>query len=142
MSTRPAVSRFSRTVAAGFVSMLPLTVFAVDRTPARSLNISIFSDHYITAEKQFTDLDALEGWVKVSPPRVLRLYACGAESAARLLAAVERFQHAYIELRMAETGQPGCTTIAAGRSIPVAATQAPASERDPAVGRYWRNVMP
>jgi hypothetical protein len=143
MSAHTIVSRFFRTaVAGGLALILPLAAFALDPAPAWSLSVSVFSDRYIAAERQFTDLDALEGWVKSSSPRVIRLDGCGAASATRLLAAVERFQHAYLEIRMSEAGKPGCTPIGAGHSIPTALTQVSAGEREPAVDRYWRNVMP
>lgn len=147
MSAHTIVSRFSRTAVAGAVVgtvalLLPLAAFALDPAPARSLSVSVFSDRYVAAERQFTDLDALEGWVKSATPRVLRLDGCGAASATRLLAAVERFQHSYLDVRMSEVGDPGCATAAAGRSIPAAMTPVSVGQRDPAVDRYWRNVMP
>ena len=143
MSAHTIVSRFSRAaVAGGLALILPLVAFALDPAPARSLSVSVFSDRYVAAGRQFSDLDALEGWVKSGSPRVLRLDGCGAASATRFLAAVERFQHVYLEIRMSEAGEPGCTTVAAGRSIPAAVTEVSGGERDPAVDRYWRNVMP
>lgn len=143
MSALTIVSRFSRAVVAGAVAgtvalMLPLAAIGKDPASARSLSVSVFSDRYVAAGRQFSDLAALEGWVKSAGLRVIRLDGCGAGSAARLLATVERFQYAHLEIRMSEAGEPGCKTVATGRSIPVALTQ----ERDPAVERYWRNVMP
>lgn len=143
MNARTIGLRFSRIVVAGGLAlMLPLAVFALDPEPGRSVSVSVFSDRYLTAKRQFTDLDALEGWVKSATPRVLRLNGCGATSATRLLAAVERFQHVYLEIRMSEAGESGCTAGGAGRSIPAAMTLVSAGGRDTAVTLYWRNVMP
>jgi hypothetical protein len=143
MSAYIIVSRFSRTaVAGGLALILPLAAFALDPAPARSLSVSVFADRYIAAERQFTDLDALEGWVRSFSPRVIQLDGCGAASATRLLATVERFQHAHLQIRMSGAGEPGCTTSGSGRSIPAALAQLSAGEHEPAVDRYWRNVMP
>jgi hypothetical protein len=147
MSAHTIVFRFCRTTAARAVAgsvalLLPLAAVALDPAPARSLSVSVFSDRYVAAGRQFSDLDALEGWVKSASPRVLRLDGCGAASAARLLATVERFQHSYLDIRMSEAGDAGCTTVAAGRSIPAAIRQQPPGHHDFAVDRYWRNVAP
>jgi hypothetical protein len=145
MSTHTIVSRFYRAaVAGGLAFIFPLAAVAVDTAPAQTLTVSVFSDGYIAAGRQFSDLDALERWVKPTSPRVLRLDGCGPASATQLLATVERFQHAYLEIRMLGVGEPGCVAGVAGRPIRAAyaVTHVLAGERDDAVDRYWRSVMP
>jgi hypothetical protein len=142
MSAHFSLLHLSRTaLAVGLAMMFPLASVAQDAMSEQALSIAIFSDRYIVAGRQFSDLQALERGLN---PANLRLDACDQSSAERLLATVERLQHAYLEISMSGAGDARCAAAAAAHPNQVgdATTQAPTGERNPAVEQYWRSVMP
>jgi hypothetical protein len=142
MSAHFTVSHLSRTaLAASLVLTFPLAGVAQNPVSEETLSIAIFSDRYIVAGRQFSGLKALQRGLN---PSNLRLDGCDQASAARLLAMVERFQHAYLEIGVLGAGDPRCAAAAAAHPNRAsdATMQVPASERNQAVDPYWRSVMP
>ena len=81
----------------GLAAVLSLSVAAFDSAPAETVRVIVLPDRYTVGERQFSDVVALEAWMKPAGARVLQLDACGAASAKQLLTAVERFHAVYVE---------------------------------------------
>ena len=147
MSANPIVSRGCRSlVAGGFALILPLSGLALDNAPPEALSVKVFPDRYVAAGKPFSDLAALETWVKPIRIRLLWLDGCGPASTGQLLAAVERFHRVYVEgvqIRTYAADEPACVgaeqaSWAARDSV----TRAPGDEAYFAADQYGRSTIP
>jgi hypothetical protein len=81
------------------------------------LKVKVFPDRYVAAGFSFSDVAALEAWSRPIPSRSVSFETCGSASTRQLLAAVERFQSAYvdgIQIRALRPGEPGCPSSDAG----------------------------
>jgi len=118
MNARPLVSLLrTSVVAAGLALALPLPGVAADNAPPEALNVKVFSDHYIVAGKQFTDLTALEAWAKPILVREVWLDFCDPVPTKQFMAAIERFHTAYpegIQIRALSPEDERC--VSAGES--------------------------
>jgi hypothetical protein len=145
MYARAILSPSSRAaVIAGLAVILPLSGLALARTSGATLSVTVFPDRFISAGVPFVGLDALEALVAPANPSVLRLDACGPESANALLAAAERFRDRYQEIRVLAVTDATCAAVAGigvvrvsqvGDSMPTGAVSAPTR-------RYWQRVLP
>ena len=145
MNVHSIVSRFNRlSVAAGLALVFPLAALAQDRTSGATLSVAAFPDRFVSAGVPFVDLDALAALVDPANPSVLRIAACGDESANAMLVAAERFSGSYLELAMQVASEPACTTAARLGAIRVSQAGGPLPIRNSYVPseRYWRSVMP
>jgi hypothetical protein len=120
MSTRTSGSRVYAGLLAGAVCLsLPVSGLAANTASASVQLVKVFSNHYEAAGKRFADLDKLEAWVKTTGARGLVFNSCMSESTKPLAAALERFQHVYVDVRWSMAGESGCpavTTAKDGRS--------------------------
>jgi len=76
--------------------------------------VRIQADRYEVDGQRFTGLEQLEDWVQATNTRGLVFHSCIADSTAPLLAAFERFQNLYLDVRWSLPGEPECP--AAGRA--------------------------
>jgi hypothetical protein len=146
MTACAVVSRCRRILAGGFALVLPLSALGLDSVPPEALNVKVFSDRYVAAGKQFSDLAALEAWAKPILIRTLWLDSCGNASTRHLVAAVERFHSSYaegIQIRTFAVGEPACLGAAEqanwGRDD---VGRAPADEAYYATDQSGRSTMP
>lgn len=120
MRTHSIIARCSRSVVAACLALgLPLSGLAFDNVPPEALNVKVFPDRYVAADRPFSDLAALEAWAKPIRIRTLWLDSCGGPASdTRLLAAVERFHAIYaegVQIRTLAAEDPGC--LGAERAI-------------------------
>ena len=112
MNAGPVVSHCrSILIAGGLAIAFPLSSLGLDSVPPEALNVKVFPDRYVAAGKPFSDLAALEAWVKPIQIRTLWLDSCGNASTKQVVAAVERFHSVYaegIQIRTFAAGEPAC----------------------------------
>jgi sulfur relay (sulfurtransferase) complex TusBCD TusD component (DsrE family) len=144
MSMHSFVSHILRlATATGLTLCFAHSGFAQDSIAKETLSVTIFSDQYVSAGHVFSDLEALEAWVRLMRPRAIRLDACEPAAARRLLVAAHRFRHVYLEMRQLAAGQSVCALEAAARAVRVGSISPTiAADEDEAVDRYWRALMP
>ena len=93
-------------VAALLSSALPFTASAKDVPAAQK--VQVYPTYYAAGGKRFVDLDTLDVWVKSTGTRSLQFHTCMWTATDRLVAAIERFQHVYLDVRWIEPGTSGC----------------------------------
>jgi len=141
-------SYFGRAFLAGALGLtVALSAFAIDAEPEVALRVKVLPDHYAVGGARFSDVAALEAWVRPTGARVLQLDSCGQDSTKQLLAAVERLHHVYargLEIRTLAAGEPGCPEAIAEPTIWArdAVGQLPAASEYDARDAHGRGVMP
>jgi hypothetical protein len=90
--------------------LLPAFVGAAEPAARR---VTVFPDHYAADGKRFADLETLDRWVKSTGARSLEFHSCMWTSNQRLTAAIDRFQHVYIDVRWIDPGKSGCPAAVA-----------------------------
>ena len=113
------ISRFFAAV--GACVGLAQAAVAQDSIAAEPVSVWIFSDRYISAEHEFSDLEPLDARIQPTRPRVVRLDLCE-PFAARLLSMAYQFRDFHLEIRPLVAEHSACM--------------------DQAVDRYWLSVMP
>jgi|SRR6516225_3762467 hypothetical protein len=113
------------------------------RSPVAYPKITVFADYYVLAGSTFDDLNLLEKHVIMMHPRRLSLVACGSDVPRSLKAAVHRFPHVALEIRVVEPEERKCSGQPAV-AIPVSyqLAQRPRGIDDETVERYWLDLMP
>jgi hypothetical protein len=126
MNTRTLVSLGRRTVTVGgFALLFPLSGLAADNAPPDTLNVKVYSDHYVAAGKPFADLAALKAWAEPILIHTVWLDFCGSVSTEQLIGLVARFHAAYpagIQIRTLSPGDARCIP-AAGHASRTAAEE-------------------
>jgi hypothetical protein len=117
MSTRTFGSRVYGGALAGaaFLNFAVVGFAANAAAPGVQL-VKVFPAHYEAEGKRFADLDKLEAWVKAKGARGLILNSCLSESTKPLVAAIERFQHVYIDVTWSRAGESGCPAVTTART--------------------------
>jgi hypothetical protein len=98
--------RWAVMVAALLFSALPFTASAKEAPAAQK--VRVYPKYYAAGGKRFVDLDTLDAWVKSTGTQALQFYTCMWTATDRLVAAIERFQHVYLDVRWIEPGTSGC----------------------------------
>jgi hypothetical protein len=101
-----------RHAAALFLSLLNAAPSAKEPAANAAAQVRVFPDHYIAAGKRFAGLDDLDGWVRSGGARSLEFHARMWTANERLTAAIERFQHVYVDVRWTAPGKSGCPAVA------------------------------
>jgi hypothetical protein len=77
--------------------------------------VRVYPTYYAADGKRFANLDRLDDWVRSSGTRSLELHTCMWTANKQLTAAIERFQHVYLDVRWIEPGRSGCPAVARER---------------------------
>jgi len=96
-------------------SALPASALATERTVTAVQRVQVYPDHYAVGGRKFVDLATLEDWIKSTGTRSLELHSCMWTANERLVAAIERFQNVYLDVRWITPGMSGCPSVAPGK---------------------------
>ncbi len=107
-----------------------------------ALRIAAHDAHYTLGRSAFGDLDALADVVAAATPRSMELHACGPGSHRALLAAVHRFSHLPLTLRLSGADDAVCAAPSLAVRVGQQGSPGPTGIDEAAVARYWRQVMP
>lgn len=94
------------------VAALAGSVFATERAVPAIQQLRVLPNHYEAGGNQFVELERLEAWVKSTGARSLEFHTCMWTASDRLAAAMERFQHVYLDVRWVAPGNSGCPAVA------------------------------
>jgi hypothetical protein len=86
-------------------------VLANEPTVATVQQVRVYPTYYAVGGKRFANLDRLGDWVKASRVRSLEFHTCMWTADKQLTAAIERFQHVYLDVRWIEPGRLGCPAV-------------------------------
>lgn len=122
---------------------LAFSLPAEAQAPAESATITVFADRYVMGGVVFDDLDELDRRVGADRARRVDLLICGPQATRALKAAVHRFRHVPVQMRVPDIDERECMSKAAGLT-PVSRRQGrpPFGIDDEAVERYWLDIMP
>ena len=125
-------------VAFGFVAAAP-----ADPGPsAHSVTITVFADRYIVGNLAFDDLDLLEKHITATYAHEINLLICGAKATRALKAAVHRFRHVAMRMRMHDVDELECVSMGPlVTPIRQRVGQRPFGIDDEAVERFWLDLM-
>ena len=135
-------SLVSRFIAAVSVCLgIAQAAVAHDSTATETASVWIFSDRYISAEKEFSNSEPLDARVRSTLPQVVRLDLCE-PSAPHLLLTAYLFRDFHVEIRPLTAEHSACTVETTARVVRVAISQPLAPHEDKVVDQYWRGLMP
>lgn len=138
------VDYFTRSVVAGAVAIgFVACAVANPTTPADSVTIAVFDDRYIVGGRTFDDLNYIEKYLADARPHGVNLLICGANATRALKAAVHRFRHLPVTMRLPDADERDCMS----RAHHVTPVQwrigaRPFGIDDEAVERYWLDISP
>ena len=144
MNARFVVDRLAQSVVVGVLALSVVATTLAAAQPSRAtVTIAVFSDRYILAGRAFDDLDSLEKHITAIHAHGISLLACGPGVTRSLKAAVHRFRHVSVQMRVLETDDPECfSAVPGGTPVQVHAGLRPSGIDEEAVERYWRELMP
>jgi hypothetical protein len=93
------------------LSGLPHAASAKEPAAAVAQQVQVHPEYYRAGSRRFADLDRLDDWVKSTGTRSLEFHSCMWTATERLAAAIERFQHVYLDVRWIEPGKDGCPAV-------------------------------
>jgi hypothetical protein len=143
MNGRVVISRLMRCTVLG-AAFFGLSVTApADPGLSAPVPIKVFDDRYIAGDIAFDDLNYLEKHVSTTPGSGIVLLVCGSKATRALKAAVHRFRHIPVQIRVPDVDEFQCMSPAAHLvSVRQSIGQPPFGIDDEAVERYWRDMMP
>lgn len=144
MDGRVVVDRFTRGVVVVGVAFTFVAIALADPRPSTGgVTITVFDDRYVVGDLAFDDLDYLETHTDGTRVRSVELLICGARATRALKAAVHRFRHVPVQMRVPDADEHECMSKA---SLVTPARprvgQRPFGIDDQAVERYWLDMMP
>jgi len=143
MNGRGVISHLMRcTVLCAVFLGLPVTALA-DPGLSTPVTIRVFDDRYIAGDIAFADLNYLEKHVSATPGSGIVLLVCGSKSTRALKAAVHRFRHIPVQIRVPDVDEFECMSPEPHLvSVRQSAGPPPFGIDDQAVERYWLDMMP
>lgn len=107
---------WSLVVPALLLSALPILASAKEEAAAAVQKVQVHPKYYAAGGKRFVDLDRLDDWVRSTGTRSLQFHSCMWTATERLTAAIERFQHVYVDVRWIDPGKSGCPAVVPDKS--------------------------
>ena len=143
MDRHQLTDRFVRyCVVGGFAFGLAAAAPAGERL-ADSATITVFADRYVSQERAFDDLDALEKHITMTEVRSVVVLLCGPQATRALKAVVHRFRHLPMQIRVPDLDERDCFSMAPlATAVRMRAGTRPFGIDDEAVDRYWHDLMP
>jgi len=92
------------------------SAIAAERAAPAVQRVQVHPNHYAAGGNQFVELERLEDWVKSTGTHSLEFHTCMWTGNDRLAAAMERFQHAYLDVRWVAPGESGCPAVAVDKA--------------------------
>jgi hypothetical protein len=89
--------------------------WAKEPAAATVQQVRVYPTYFAVDGKRFANLDKLDDWVRSSGARSLEFHTCMWTANEQLTAAIERFQHVYLDVRWIEPGRSGCPAVARER---------------------------
>jgi hypothetical protein len=93
------------------LSVPPIAALAKEQAVATVQRVAVYPKYYAAGGKRFVDLEKLDQWVKSTGTRSLEFHSCMWTATERLAAAIERFQHVYLDVRWIAPGKSGCPAV-------------------------------
>jgi len=103
----------------------------------------VFAADYVVAARAFDNLNALESELQATSARAVNLHACGPGVTRSLMAAVHRFRHVPLQIRVFDAEEPECRSpVRSTAQVHIGDAKRPFGIDDEAVAVFWRDAMP
>ncbi len=107
------------------------------------VTVMVFAADYVVAARAFDNLNALESELQATSARAVNLHACGPGVTRSLMAAVHRFRHVPLQIRVFDAEEPECRSpVRSTAQVHIGDAKRPFGIDDEAVAVFWRDAMP
>lgn len=145
MNSRILVDRCKYGIIVGIASLaLAGTALAQPGQSTSTRTITVFAERYAVGPVAFNDIDLLQRHIAGTGARDVELVVCEATATRALKAAVHRFRHMPVTMRVSDMRQSECMSKQVPLVIPASDRRGPRpfGIDDQAVERYWSEMMP